>query len=153
MLKHYLVDKNGTPINVQTGVDGNQCLVTDGSRTLLAQWQAHSITTATTTTIATAKPSQSIMLTDLVIILSKKVAAATIIPLFTDGTNSINFATFDGSVDSFYFTYAFTGGVRGWKDADFKITTNEATTLSVILGYVHISPAQTLPYGEWDAAR
>lgn len=153
MIKLYVADKNGEPLNVQTGVDGNQCLITDGARVLDAQWQAHSITTATTTTIAEAKPNQSIMLTDLVIILSKKVAASTIVPRFSDGTNTIDFATFDSSVDSFYFTYAFTGGVRGWKDADFQIVTDEATTISIILGYVHISSEQTKNYGVWNEAR
>ncbi len=93
MLKYYLSNEDGIPLNVQTGVDGNQCLVTDGSRVLSAHWRSSSITTATTTTIVEANPSESILLTDMVLILSKKVASATIIPRFTDGTNTITLFT------------------------------------------------------------
>ena len=153
MLKHYLVDKNGMPLNVQTGVDGNRCLVTEGSRVLDAHWQSAAITTAVTTVMVTAKPDESIMLTDLVLVLSKKVASATIMVNFSDGTETINLFRFDANVDSFYFNHAFTGGLRGWKDANFDIITDEATTVSVLVGYVHISTEQTKTFSEWDAER
>jgi len=153
MWKHFLTDKNGKPLNVQTGVDGNRCLITDGSRVLAAHWQSSDITTATTTTIVEANPSESIMITDLIVILSKKVASATIIARFSDGTNTDNFFTLDAGAASFQFSHAFQGGLRGWKDADFQVVTDSATTLSVLLGYVHVSTEQTKPYGIWNGER
>lgn len=153
MWKIFLANKSGTPLNVQTGVDGSQCLVTDGVRTLDAHWRSANITTATTTTIVEASPNESIMLTDLIIILSKKVAAATIIPRFACEGHTINLFTFDGNVDAFQFSHAFTGGLRGWKEADFQIVTNEATTVGVLVGYVHVASKQTKTYSEWDSER
>lgn len=153
MWKFFLADKTGDLLNVQTGVDGNRCLVTDGSRVLAAHWQSAAITTNTTTTIVPAKPDESIMLTDIVIILSKKIASATIIPRFYDGTNTVNLFEFDAALDSFQFSHAFTGGLRGWKDADFQVVTSHATTVGVLVGYVHVATAQTLSYSKWGSAR
>lgn len=153
MFKYVLADKDGMPLNVQTGVDGNRCLVTDGVRVMAAHWQSHNITTATTTTIIEAIPDESILLTDIVLILSKKVANATIIPRFADGTNTVNLFTFDAATASFQFSHAFQGGLRGWKDADFQIVTNEVTTIGVLAGYVHIATPETKTYSEWDGER
>ena len=153
MLKHYLADTNGVPLNVQTGLDGSRCLIIDSSRVIAAHWQSVSITTATTTPVVVAKPGEAIMLTDMVIILSKKVNLATIIPCFADGTNTVNLFEFDASTAPFQFSHAFQGGLRGWKDADMQIVTNQATTVGVLIGYVHISPEQTSSYGVWDAER
>jgi hypothetical protein len=93
------------------------------------------------------------MLTDLVIVLSKKVVAATIVPRFSDGTNTEDLFTFDAATASFQFSHAFQGGLRGWKDADFQIVTDQATTVGVLLGYVHIAVEQTIAYGTWNASR
>ena len=153
MWKFYVADKAGAPIDVRCGLDECQTLITEGLRTLAAHWKSPSITTATTTTVVEAKPNQSIMLTDLVVILSKKVAGATVIVRFSDGTNTEIMLTFDAATANFEFTHAFTGGLRGWKDADFQIVTNQATTLAVIVGYVHISTESTKAYDVWDAER
>lgn len=153
MLKQILANTAGIPLNVQTGVDGNECLITDGSRVLAAHWQAVEITTATTTTVIKVKPNESILLTDLIIVLSKKVIGATIIPCFTDGTNIINLFTFDAAINPFQFSHAFQGGMRGWKDAEFQIITSHNTTVSALVGYVHVAPKQTKSYSIWSAER
>ena len=153
MLKYFLANSSGNPVDVRCGLDKCDTLITEGLRTLAAHWKSPSITTATTTTVVEAKPNQSIMLTDLVIILSKKVAGATVIVRFSDGTNTEIMLTFDAATANFEFTHAFTGGLRGWKDADFQIVTNQATTLAVIVGYVHISTESTKAYDVWDAER
>ncbi len=153
MFKQYLANKSGVPLNVQTGVDGNPTLVTDGSRVLAAHWQSASITTGTTTTIVAAKPNESILLTDLVLILSKKVASATIALNFSDGTNSVTLFTFDAATASFQFSHAFQGGLRGWKNADFKVVTSHNTTVGVLVGYVHVASEQTKSYSVWNADR
>ncbi len=153
MFKHYLANASGVPLNVQIGLEGKQCLVTDGSRVLAAHWQSAAITTATTTTIVAAKPNESILLTDLVLILSKKVASATITPCFDDGTTAINLFAFDAATAPFQFSHAFQGGLRGWKDADFRVVTSHNTTVGVLVGYVHVAPKQTKSYGVWNAER
>ena len=45
------------------------------------------------------------------------------------------------------------GRLRGWKDASFKVVTNKATTVSLLVRYVHVAPEQTKRYGEWNADR
>lgn len=153
MNKIILANTSGIPLNVQTGVDGSQCLVTDGSRVLAAHWRSETITTNTTTTIIEARPDEAVMITDLIIILSKKVASATIISRFYDGTNAENFFTFDAATASFQFSHAFQGGIKGWKEANFQIVTNQSTTVSVFVGYVHINTKQTSAYDVWNSAR
>ena len=153
MFKHYLANKNGTPLDVHDGLDDHPVLIAESRRVLNAHWKSSAITTATTTTVVSTKPNESILLTDLIIVLSKKVAASTIVAQFSDGTNTANLFTLDSTVDSFQFAHAFQGGLRGWKDADFQIVTNEATTLSVLVGYVHISSKSTKAYAVWDDER
>ena len=153
MLRFLLAHKDQAPLNVQTGIDGNKCLITESMRMLSTHWQSASITTATTTTIVSARANGSILMTDLIIILSKKVASATIIPRFTDGTNTVDLFPFDAATASFQFSHAFQGGLWGWKDADFQIVTDQATTVGVLLGYFQIAPKQTLTYGQWDISR
>ena len=58
-----------------------------------------------------------------------------------------------GVTAAFQFSHAFTGGLKGWQDADFQIITNKATTVGVLLGYVHINSAQTKSYSVWDGDR
>ncbi|MFC1567317.1 hypothetical protein ACFL3R_00585 [Thermodesulfobacteriota bacterium] len=153
MFKHYVADANGVPLDVHAGLDDHPTRITESLRTLVAHWQSAEITTATTTTIVPAIASESIMLTDFIITLSKKVVSATIIPRFYDGTNTVNLFTFDAGTAGFQFSHTFTGGLKGWKDADFQIVTNAATTVSVLVGYVHISAKATKSYSEWNSER
>jgi len=154
MWKFFQSDKNGTPLNIQTGIDGNPTLITDGIRALNAQWKTTALATAVTGQhLVDAKPNGSIMLTDLIVILSKKVTAATISFSFDGGVYKAELFSFDAGTSSFQFSHSFQGGLRGWKDANLLITTNDATTVSVLVGYVHISPVQTKPYGVWNAER
>ena len=154
MWKFFQSDKNGTPLNIQTGIDGNPTLITDGIRALNAQWKTTALATAVTGQhLVDAKPNGSIMLTDLIVILSKKVTAATISFSFDSGTYRADLLAFDAGTNPFQFSHSFQGGLRTWKDANLLITTNDATTVSVLVGYVHISPVQTKPYGVWNAER
>ena len=153
MLKTILAKKDGVPLDIHTGLNDHPTLIAEGLRTLGAQWQSSTITTATTTTVVEVKPRRGILLTDLVIILSKKVASATIVVRFYDGTNTESLFTFDAETASFQFSHAFQGGLRGWDDADFQIVTNQETTVAVLVGYVHTAPEQTRDYGIWVAER
>ena len=153
MLKFFLANKDGKLLNVQVGLDDEQTLISEGIRTLAAHWKSSKITTATTTNLIEVAPNESILLTDLIVTLEKKVATATIIPRFSDGANTENLFTFEAATAAFQFSHAFQGGLRGWKDADFQVVTNEATTVSVLVGYVHITPEATKPYDVWSAER
>ena len=52
------------------------------------------------------------------------------------------------------FSHSFAGGIRGWKDADFKITTNKAAiNVETFVGYVHLSKAAAKTYSVWNAER
>lgn len=155
MLKIRLVNNDSKSLDVHTGLlDDHPTLVTESIRTLAAHWQAATITGSATTPIVTARPKEAILITDLIVILSKKVASLTIIPRFSDGSNTENWLIFDGATASFEFSHAFQGGIRGWKEADFQVVTDQNTiTLAVMVGYVHISEKATLTYDVWDAER
>ena len=153
MWKFFLSNKNGMPVSVRGGLGDSPVLVSESVKVLDAHWKSSAITTAKTTTVVEARPNESILLTDLMIILSQKVTAATIIVQFYDGTNTVVLLTLDAASDSFQFSHAFQGGLRGFKDADLQVVTDNTTTLSVLVGYLHVSPGSTKPYAVWNAER
>ena len=153
MWKFFQSDSSGKPLCVLNGLKDCPTIVAESIKTLEAHWVSELITTAVTTTVVEATPKESILLTDLVVILSKKVALSTIVVRFYDGTNTENLFTFDGATDSFQFSHAFQGGLKGWREADFQVVTNQATTVSVLVGYVHISEKSTKSYSQWVADR
>jgi len=153
MWKVFQADKSGDPVDIRVGLKDKPTLITEGLKTLDAHWRSSAITTAITTTVVEAIPNESILLTDLIIILSKKVAGGTIVVRFYDGTNTEVLFTLDAATDSFQFSHVFQGGLKGWKDADLQVVTDQATTVSVMVGYVHVSSKGTLNYAVWNAER
>jgi len=153
MWKVFQATKAGEPVNIRLGLDDACTVVTEGLKTLDAHWRSSAITTAVTTTVVEAKVNESILLTDIMVILSKKVTAATIIVRFSDGTNAVNMFTLDAGTNPFQFSHAFQGGLRGWKDASLQVVTDDTTTVSVLVGYVHISSEATQSYDVWDSDR
>jgi len=154
MFKYFLADKSGVPLDVQPGIHGEPTIVTESVRTLSCHWAVATNSGIETITAVEVRPNESIMITDLIITSSKKVTDATIIPLFDDGTNSIDLITIEAGLVAVEFSHAFTGGIRGWKDADFKITTNKAAmNVETLVAYVRISSDLTLTYSEWNANR
>ena len=153
MWKFFQANSSGVPIDIANGLRSVPTLVVESARTLEAQWKSSTISTAVTTTIVEAKVNECILLTDLIITLSKKVASATVIAQFYDGTDTEPLFTQDASTAPFQFGHAFTGGPTGWQNADFQIVTNQATDLSVLVGYVHIKPTGTLTHAQWDERR
>jgi len=144
----------GQAINVQAGINGKPVIIAESLRTLSCHWAVVTNTGVETKTVITVKPRESIMITDLIITSSKKVTDATIIPLFDDGTNSIDLMTIEAGLAAVEFSHAFAGGIRGWKNADLKITTNKAAlNVETMVAYVRISEILTLSYTEWDAER
>lgn len=153
MWKFLLSAKNGTPLDACSGLSDKPTLIAESLKTTEAHWKSASITTAVTTTIIAANPRESILLTDIIITLSKKVTASTIIVRFSDGTNTVNLFTLDGATASFQFSHAFQGGLKGWKEANLQVVTNEATTVSILVGYVHLTPMATKTYSVWNGER
>ena len=154
MFNHFIADKSGVPVDVQPGICGEPTIVTESVRTLSCHWAVATNSGIETITAVEVRPNESIMITDLIITSSKKVTDATIIPLFDDGTNSIDMMTIEAGLLAVEFNHAFTGGIRGWKNADFKITTNKAAlNVETLVAYVRISEALTLSYSEWNAER
>jgi len=154
MLKQILAAAGGKALNTMLGIDGIQTLVAESITKLNAHWQTAVITINTTTTIVAVRPQESIMLTDLIITSSKKVAGLDITAQFYDGTNTVVMMGVEGATAPVNFGHAFAGGLRGWKDADFQIVTDvTAGNVTVMVGYVRISPKFTLDYSVWDAER
>jgi len=154
MLKYIIAHKDGTPVNVRTGLDDNVVLVAESLKTLDAHWKSGINDAAETITVVEAKPNQSIMLTDIIITSSKKVASSTVTIQFSDGTNTEVLMVMEGASAPIEFPHAFQGGLKGWKEADFQVVTDQAAMYVVTLvGYVHLSTAATKGYGAWNAER
>ena len=153
MWKFFIADKSGTSLDASLGLSDKPTLITESLKTTEAHWQSSAITTATTTTVVSVVPNESIQLTDLIVILAKKVVAATVIVRFSDGTNTVNLFTLDAGTAPFQFSHAFQGGLRGWKDASFQVVTDDTTTLSVMVGYNHLPAKVTKTYSVWNAER
>ncbi len=154
MLKLVLAKPGGKPLDVHAGIDGKPVLVVESLARLEVHWQTAVITGSTTTTIIEAKPGESVMLTDLIITSTKKVANLDIIVQFDDGTNTIIMLDIEGATAPVNFSHAFSGGVKGWKNASLEVVTDQAViNVTVMIGYLHISKDLTLTYDQWDAAR
>ena len=146
--------ETGHAVDIQTGICGEPVIITESLRVLNCHWAVVTNTGVETKTVVTVRPSESIIITDIIITSSKKVADATIIPLFDDGTNSIDLMTIEAGLKAVEFSHAFAGGIRGWKDADLKITTNKAAlNVETFVGYVRIASELTQTYDEMDAAK
>ncbi len=154
-LRLILVDEaNLGALDVQRGINGSPTLIAESLAKLEAHWKVSTITSATTTTVVEAKSNESIMLTDLIITSTKKVASSNITFQFYDGTNTEIMGKMEAATAPVNFSHAFSGGLKGWKDADFQIVTDQdAMEVTVMVGYVHISEALTLEYDKWNAER
>ena len=154
MLKQFLARFDGTPLLTALGLNDKPVLIVEGFRTIACHWSTGINDAAETTTVVEANPGESLLLTDIIVTSSKKVASSTITIRFSDGTNTENMMVIDGSEDVVEFNHSFLGGVRGWKDADLQVVTNQAAMYAItFVGYLHISPESTKSYGVWNAER
>ncbi len=154
MLKHYLADANGKTLDVQRGLNDEPTFITESLRTIAAHWKVGTNDADEIITIVETRPSQAILLTDIIITSSKKVANSTVVVRFYDGTNTEIFMEIEGVSAPVEFSHSFVGGVKGWKDANFQVVTNQAAMkVLTFVGYVHVSKESTLEFSEWDAQR
>ncbi len=105
----------------------------------------------TTTTIVTPTTSGSILLTDLIVTSEKQVGGVVTVQ-FYDGTNTVLLASAEAD-SPIGFAIPFTGRWRGWKDAYIQVVVSAAFNATVSIGYVKITPKETLGFDEWDAQR
>lgn len=154
MLKQNIAHIDGTPLDVHSGIDDHPTLITEGLRCLECHWQTGVNDASETTTIVSARYNQAILITDIVITSSKKVNSSTVTLQFADGTNTETLMVIDGAEAPVEFSLNLQGGIRGWKNADLQVVTNQAGMYAVtFVGYVHISPESTKDHDIWDAER
>lgn len=154
-LKSYLVNPaDNTSIDIQSGIGGDPTLISESMVKLHAHWKSAVNDAAETIEVVAAKPNQSILITDVIMTSSKKVASSTITLQFDDGTNTEVLFVMEGASAPIEFSHAFAGGIKGWKDADLQVVTDQAAMYTVtLIGYVHISETLTETYDTWDARR
>lgn len=155
MIKTKLIDSaSGKQLEVQQGLYGCPTLITESARTLDAHWKSGINDASETTIIVEAKTDESILVTDIIITSSKKVANSTVTVQFYDGTNTENLMVIEGVTSPVEFSHGFIGGLRGWKNADLQVVTDQAAMYVITtVVYVHIPTADTLGYAAWDALR
>ena len=154
-LRSYLVDPtDNSSIDIQSGIGGDSTLISESMVKLCARWKSAVNDAVETIEVVAAKPNQSILITDIIMTSSKKVAASTITLQFDDGTNTETLFVMEGASAPIEFSHAFAGGIKGWKDADLQVVTDQAAMYAVtLIGYVHISEVLTQTYDAWDAGR
>jgi len=118
---------------VQRGLNDEPTFITESLRTIAAHWKVGTNDADEIITIVETRPSQAILLTDIIITSSKKVANSTVVVRFYDGTNM----EIEGVSAPVEFSHSFVGGVKGWKDANFQVVTNQAAMLvRTFVGYI-----------------
>jgi glutamine cyclotransferase len=139
---------------IKSGFDGKCTLIAESLLKLTAKWRSIVNTGVETKDVVTPIPDESILLTDLIISSSKKVAGSTITVQFSDGVNTEILLTTEGASAPIEFSHAFAGGLTGWKDAVLQVITDQAAmNVTTLAGYVKISKALTKNYTEWDNER
>jgi hypothetical protein len=146
--------EEGKVLFTRKGIDGNLVLISEGLRGLSAKWYTGVNTGVETKALATPLSDTSILLTDLIITSTKKVALSTVVVQFSDGVNTKILMEIEAASAPVQFSHAFVGGLTGWKDAVLQIVTNQAAmNVTTMIGYVKISEALTKTYNEWDIGR
>lgn len=141
-------------LECKSGFAGNCTLITESLIQLNAKWQSGINNAAETIDVVTPKLGESILITDLLLTSSKKVANSTIVLQFYDGTNTEKIMEIEGETAPVEFSHAFAGGLSGWKDAILQVITDQAAMYVVTLvGYIKVSKSLTKTYSEWDAER
>lgn len=155
MIRVAIIDsETGQILDSQIGFNGNPTLLVEGLRGLSAKWYTGVNTGVETKALATPLSDTSILLTDLIITSTKKVALSTVVVQFSDGVNTKILMEIEAASAPVQFSHAFVGGLTGWKDAVLQIVTNQAAmNVTTMIGYVKISEALTKTYNEWDIGR
>ena len=153
MVNRTLVDKSEKHIHLADpfGV-GEPSWLTFSYPQAHGVWKPFSITTQTTTAIASANNAGYLLVMGITV-AAKKVNGGNIAIRFSDGTNNeefFNALTTNGeiNVDFDWSNVA----VSGWKDANLEIVTSGSNpTLTGMIRYAKINNGLT--YAEWDALR
>ena len=155
MIKTLLVNScNSEALAVEKGFKGSCTLIAESLLKLNAHWRSAVNDAAETIDVVTPTPDESILLTDLIITSSKKVANSTVIVQFYDGTNTEILTEMEGETSPIEFSHSFSGGLRAWKDAILQVITDQAAmNVTTLIGYMKVSEKLTKTYAEWNAER
>ena len=155
-LKSYLIDPDtGKTMQGALGIRGKPVIIAESVKLINGLWQLGANAGAETVTIVEAKPSEAILITDILITSVKKVNSGTVVVQFSDGTNTEQFIpTIDAEIAPVEWNHSFSGGLRGWADADIQVTTNQAAmVVSTLVGYIRLSKEVAHNYGVWNEGR
>ena len=154
-LHTVLIDPlNGQSLDCRPGFAGQSILVAESLVRLNSVWRSGINDAAETIDVVTPALNESILIVDLIITSSKKVAGSTIILQFHDGTNTEKIMEIEGASAPVEFSHSFAGGLIGWKDAILQVITDQAAMYVVTLvGYVKIFESLTKTYDEWKNSR
>ena len=154
-VKVYLVNpQSSQALNCAVGFTGEYTLITESRIRLNAKWRSGINNAAETVDVVTPKSSESILITDLLLTSSKKVANSTVILQFYDGTNTEKIMEIEAETAPVEFSHAFAGGLPGWKDAILQVITDQAAMYVVTLvGYIRVSEDLTKSYKDWSEDR
>lgn len=155
MIRTILIEpKSGKSLDAQVGFAGQTTLVAESLARLNSRWQSGINNAAETVDIVTPAPNESLLITDVIITSSKKVALSTIVLQLYDGTNTEQIMEIEGAANPVEFSHAFAGGLLTWEDAIFQVVTNQAAMYVVTLvAYIKVSEDLTKSYNEWVADR
>lgn len=130
--------------------DGERTFVTSSAFLAHGLFKATTLSGAGTTTLASAPPGGSLIITDLVV-SAKRANNSTLTVRFSDGTNTETLISPDTVNQSTNFSWVPVGRLHGWLDADLEVVITGSLDATVTAGYVKISDA--LVYSEWDGLR
>lgn len=154
-IKVFLANSQDNQVlDCKPGFAGKCTLVAESLTQLNSRWRSGINDAAETIDIVTPLPNESILITDIVLTSSKKVAASTIVLQLHDGTNTEQIMEIEGASAPVEFSHAFAGGLSGWKDAIFQVVTNQAAMYVVtLIAYIRVSESLTKSYNEWSTDR
>lgn len=144
----------GCTLDSRKGFEGHCTFVTESLLQLNALWKAETNNAAETVNIITPVTAGSILITDLIITSSKKVASSTIVIQFSDGVNTVVCMEIEAATAPVQFSHSFTGGLRGWEDAILQVVTDQAAMhVTTLVSYIKVAETLTKSYAEWHAER
>lgn len=141
-------------LRTNIGLDGEMVLVSESYRTLHSQWATVNNGGAETEVLVECDAEEAIMILDIIVSSKAKVAGSTIVFRFSDGTNTYDLPAFETVEKTFEFQHAFSGGIKGWKAANFTVITDQAgQDVDTSVTYIRLKGDFVKSYEEWLAAK
>jgi len=154
MINVALIDPvSNCSVEIQKGLNGRCTLIAESLKTLQSRWKTEINTGIETVDVVTPLPGASILITDVVISSSKKVASSTVVVQFSDGVNTEVLLSFENASAPMQFAHA-PSALTGWKDAILQVITDQAAmNITTFIGYLKIAESLTKSYSVWNSER